>query len=169
MDPQAFVEIGTVTGAHGVKGLVRVQSHAGGPGLLAPGKTLWLKEKSGVRRVRVTSSAPHGAALLLGIEGIFDRNAAQALQGRALLIRRKDLPPAGPGEYYWVDLIGLSVTTREGAPLGALVSIIPTGANDVYVVQDGAGKETLVPALDWVVLDINLETRAMVVDLPEGL
>jgi 16S rRNA processing protein RimM len=72
------------------------------------------------------------------------------------------------GEYYQFQLIGLAVETKDGERLGTLRSIFETGGNDVYVVDCG-GKELLVPAIEDVVCEIDLENNRMIVDLPEGL
>jgi len=76
------------------------------------------------------------------------------------------------GTYYWSDLIGLSVFSKDEDYIGRLTAILPTGSNDVYVVANvvqGHKKEVLIPALESVVVDIDLEKRVMHVDLPEGL
>ena len=70
--------------------------------------------------------------------------------------------------YFWFDLIGMAVFTTTGEYLGRLESIIETGSNDVYVVQDGK-EEVLVPALESVVVDVDIEANRMQVELPEGL
>ena len=72
------------------------------------------------------------------------------------------------GTYYWVDLIGIGVFTTEKEYLGRIESIVETGSNDVYVVKNGE-REILIPALETVVLDIDLGKKQMQVDLPEGL
>jgi len=107
--------------------------------------------------------------LLMKIEGVHDREAAKAFAGKKLWIKKSDLPQLADDAYYWFDLIGMTVVTVEGETLGRLENILPTGSNDVYVVQNDAGRETLVPALDSVVLEVNLGSGRMVVDLPEGL
>jgi len=78
------------------------------------------------------------------------------------------LPELGEDTHLWFDLIGMAVYTTEDKYLGRIESIIETGSNDVYVVQDHE-KEVLIPALESVVVDIDLEHKRMRVDLPEGL
>jgi 16S rRNA processing protein RimM len=81
---------------------------------------------------------------------------------------REQLPELSEGEFYWCDLLGLTVKTDRGEILGLLTNIITTGSNDVYVVKDDK-RECLIPALDDVVLDINLDDGIMTVSPPEGL
>lgn len=111
---------------------------------------------------------PHSKNALVCFKGITDCNAAEGLVGSQLFIAKAELPELEAGIYYWFDLIGLEVFTTEEKYLGRIESIIETGSNDVYVVKtDGA--EILVPALESVVLSIDLKGKRMQVDLPEGL
>jgi 16S rRNA processing protein RimM len=92
----------------------------------------------------------------------------QRLVNAELLVERKRMPEPEEGDYYWVDLIGLSVFTMEGAFLGILEFIFPTGSNDVFVVKNEK-TEKLIPALESVVKKIDLVEKTMTVQLPEGL
>jgi 16S rRNA processing protein RimM len=76
------------------------------------------------------------------------------------------LPPTDPNEFYWYQLIGLEVVNSEGERLGILEEIIETGSNDVYVVRRGE-EEILIPAIEDVVREVDLQRRLMTVDLPE--
>lgn len=107
--------------------------------------------------------------LLLQIENIDDRKAAEAFAGKEIWIKKSDLPTTEEGTYYWFDLIGLTVITTAGEILGRLENILTTGSNDVYVVRNTEGREILVPALETVVVEIDVAQKQMRVDLPEGL
>jgi 16S rRNA processing protein RimM len=114
----------------------------------------------------------HTKTVLLSLKGIENRTQAEALVGSALYIEKKSLPELKDGDYYWFDLIGLTVFSVEGEYIGRVASIMPTGSNDVYIVKDEAGgrqKETLIPALASVVVSIDLEKKTMQVDLPDEL
>jgi 16S rRNA processing protein RimM len=106
---------------------------------------------------------------LLQIENIDDRRAAEAFAGKEIWIKKSDLPTTEEGTYYWFDLIGLTVITTAGEILGKLDNILATGSNDVYVVRNAEGREILVPALETVVLEVDVAQKQMRVDLPEGL
>lgn len=107
--------------------------------------------------------------LLLQIENIDNRKAAEAFAGKEIWIKKSDLPTTEEGTYYWFDLIGLTVITTAGEILGRLENILTTGSNDVYVVRNTEGREILVPALETVVVEIDVAQKQMRVDLPEGL
>ena len=102
------------------------------------------------------------------MEGIDTRNSAESWIGAELFIEKTTLPQLEEGTYYWFEIIGLSVCDVEGAYLGRVESILPTGSNDVYVVTDHEN-EILIPAIESVVLDIDLEKGRMAVAVPEGL
>jgi 16S rRNA processing protein RimM len=93
---------------------------------------------------------------------------AEALIGADMFIPETELPALDEDTYYWFELIGLEVYTTEEDYLGRITSIFETGSNDVYVVKDKK-REVLIPALESVVIDIDLELKRMRVDLPEGL
>lgn len=94
--------------------------------------------------------------------------AVLALRGKPVYVREKAVPPPPEDTYYYYQVLGMKVVTVEGEEVGAVTDILATGANDVYVVKR-EGKETLVPAIADVVVEVDVERRRMVVDLPEGL
>ena len=107
-----------------------------------------------------------------GAEGVEDRDGAAAWVGADIAVPRDALPPAAEDEYYWVDLIGMAVYDTDEQYIGRIVDIIPTGANDVYVVKNKTkdeNAEILIPAIESVVLEIDFENKTMRVELPEGL
>jgi len=99
----------------------------------------------------------------MSVQGIADRESAEVLRGTVVRIDREQAAPLEEGEFYQFELLGLEVETEEGQRVGNLVEIIETGANDVYVVRDEQGKDTLYPALKDVVPVVDLETRKMIV------
>ena len=86
--------------------------------------------------------------------------------------RRRDFKELPTGEYYWFQVIGLNVYDQDGRHYGQVEDIIETGSNDVYVVRDGSregSKEILIPMIDWVVKNIDLEEKKLIFDNVEGL
>ena len=160
--------IGKVTGVHGIKGFVKVHSFSRSLESFSPGKTLRLGDGEGQGAwYTIVKASPHKKGLLVLFKGV-DRNHAETLVGKELLMSRSDLPPPEEGTYYWQDLVGLAVTDKTRGVIGVVDHLFATGSNDVIVVKAG-DKETLVPALAWVVIDVDLEGKTMLVDLPEGL
>jgi 16S rRNA processing protein RimM len=170
MPENPLMPIGQVVGAHGINGAVKIHYFDAQHGAPISGGVLRLISPRGQEALYTVAWArPHKRSFLVGLAGIADRSQAESLAGARIVVRRFELPEIEEADtHYWVDLIGLDVYTAEDRYLGRIKQIIPTGSNDVYVVSDKRA-ETLVPALKGVVLDVNLETNTMRVDLPEGL
>lgn len=164
-----FVSIGKIKGLHGLEGNVTVFSDSGLTSSYESGSSLIVRhthEDQGCSYI-VQWAKPHKKGILLKFKGM-DRQTAEACVGADLLIHKSDLPELEADSYYWFELVGLKVYTAENDYLGVLSSIIPTGSNDVYVVQKDT-KEILLPAISSVIQTIDLETARMIVTLPEGL
>lgn len=105
--------------------------------------------------VRLLGARLHGGQALLRLEGVVDRDAAEALRGTLVRISGSQAKPLEEGEFYHYQLIGLAVFLEDGTPLGELSEIIESGEVDVYVVRRPDGGEDLFPALHDVVLEID--------------
>lgn len=161
-DPEQLVVVGEIVGVYGVKGWSRIRSYT------QPLDNIfrylpWNIGKIGAwSEISLAEGRQHGRGLVARIAGIEDRDAAAGLQGRLIAVRRSQLPDRAD-EFYWADLEGLEVITREGVQLGVVDHLIETGANDVLVVK--GERERLVPFLrDQVVLEIDLKSGRMIVD-----
>lgn len=159
-----FVAVGRIISVRGVSGEVLVEPLTDFPDRFRPGSRLWLEG----RPVDVEASAPRRGRLGVKLAGVDSRERAEALRGRLLEVPESGLWELEPGTYYRFQLLGMTVVDRDGRPLGVLADILETGANDVYVVNGEAG-ELLVPAVDDVVLEVDVASRRMVVDLPGQL
>lgn len=173
MEKKGFLLIGKIVGAHGVKGNIKAHSYAESLSVFEREKSILVVNAKGFEKTfKINWVKPHGRAVLLSLNGIDNRDLAETLVGSELFVKRDRLPKLVDGSYYWFDIIGLAVFTTDDNYLGLVESIIPTGSNDVYVVKDarkGRDNEILIPAIESVVLKIDLEQKRMVVDLPEGL
>jgi 16S rRNA processing protein RimM len=169
----AFILVGRVTGAHGIRGGLRIHSYAESIALYRVGEAIRVALPDGSDRIMIVAWVrPHGRGLRLGLESVCDRNQAECLVGASLYVDKSRLPVLEEDTYYWHELIGLQVYDTAGALLGSLSEVIPTPANDVYVVNkevDGCSRELLIPAIAAVVRSIDLKSGTMVVDPPDGL
>ena len=164
--------MGKIVGAHGIKGALKVYSYAESVSSFRPGSSVILKSEDSEQAFVIAWVKPHHKTVLVAFEGVTNRNRAEELIGLELFMAWDSLETLEEGAYYWSDIIGLSVFTIENEYLGRVTSVIQTGSNDVYVVKDEEGQdsaEILVPALEWVVREIDLDQKVMRVDLPEGL
>jgi len=164
-----LILLGKIVATHGIRGQLRVVPYSGLFDTFLAVKTVTLKDATGrLLPQDISAATVHGKKLLLAFEGYGDINQVQHLVGCELYVSRDQLPVPEDDEYYWHDLIGLTVVTEDGQQLGILESIIETGSNDVYVVKSSA-REYLVPALAEVVTSIDLDRKVMTVAPFEGL
>jgi 16S rRNA processing protein RimM len=130
---------------------------------------VWVYAGEQHKPLRIASVRWHREALLIAFEGVNSREAAEELRSELVFVTTDDRPPLPEGEYYHHQLLGLQVKTVEGQLLGVLQEILETGANDVYVIDRPEGGELLLPAIESVVQEVDLDQRVMIVRLLEGL
>lgn len=154
--------MGRIVAPFGVRGWIKVRPQTeSADGLLAY-RTWWLAAQDEWRAHRLLEGRVQGTDLVARLEGIEDRDRAAQLRGSQIAVPRSELPPAPEGEYYWSDLIGLSVVNREGVQLGRVAEIFATGANDVLVVR--GERERLIPFIGPVVVEVNIEASVLTLD-----
>ncbi|MBA3027390.1 MAG: 16S rRNA processing protein RimM [Desulfobacteraceae bacterium] len=166
---QKLLPIGKICGVHGIKGNLRVKTYTETSTLFSTGQTLFIKDRAGgINLFEVAWAEPYKQGFRVAFKDVPDRNSAERLVGLDIFIDQDELPELEEGNYYWANLIGMAVWTKDNRLIGHIESIIETGANDVYVVRENQN-ETLIPAIESVVLEIDLKKNAMTVALPEGL
>ncbi len=166
-----YLVVGRVLKPHGVRGEVRVEIVTGYPERLGQHAAFYLAHPhspEAVRRYPVEQLRLHQDVALLKLEGCDDRNAADGLRGMLVQIPIEDAVPLEEGEYYLYQVVGVQVETEDGEPLGQVVQVLDTGANDVYVVRGPRG-EVLLPAIKDVVLELDLDAQCLVVRLMPGM
>ena len=166
--------VGRVVKAHGITGELVVDVRTDDPGeRFAPGSVLLLKPRArdqGSREVVVDSVRPHGGRLLVRLDGVVDRDGAEALRGGLFVIDSAELPPiADPDEFYDHQLEGLAVRTVDGHEVGSVVEVLHTGAGELLSVRAGEGREVLVPFVGAIVTSVSLVDGVIEIDPPEGL
>ncbi|HID81212.1 MAG TPA: ribosome maturation factor RimM [Chromatiales bacterium] len=156
--------VGRITGVFGVKGWVKVFSHTQpkeniltySPWLLKQNQNEW-------QEVDLVAGHRQGKGIVASLEGCTDRDQAAALKGADIAIRNEQLASLAKDEFYWADLIGLTVLNQENLLLGKVESLIETGANDVLVVR--GEQEVLIPfAMPQIIKQIDLDAGQMIVD-----
>lgn len=161
------VIIGRVAGAHGVDGELKVNDDGALEGMTLDSVVIDPDGKA-PRALKVLGMRRHGRALLMRVDGVDSRDEARALSGLDIGVDASQLGEPPPGEYYRFDLVGMSVFTELGTLLGEVVEVMATGANDVFVVRGERG-EALIPAIDDVVVGVDIGARRMVIRPMEGL
>jgi 16S rRNA processing protein RimM len=158
--------IGRVVRPHGLVGEVEVHVLTDFPDRFDMLKTVYLGEDH--TPVVIESQRGHGRRILLKFAGCDARGDAEKLRRKLVYVPVEEAVPLGEGEYYLHEIVGLQTWTTEGEYLGRVEEVIDTGSNDVYVVRDGV-RETLIPALSDVVLNIDIEQGRIEVRLMKGL
>jgi len=167
MGKTASFTIGKVTGVHGLGGNLKVWSFAESIETFRPGRIVLLKfENEEGTAYTITRATPHKKGILMNLEGVDNRNLAEALVGKEIVIERDQLPEPEEDTWYWQDLIGLEVIDERLGKIGTITEIFPTNANDILVVKQGE-TETLVPMHRQFVRSVDLDTDTVCVDLPE--
>lgn len=137
--PEDLVVVGYVTGAYGVAGWVRVKPFSADADALLGTRRWWLsapgpalvEAASDVRDVDMLQAKSHGGDVVAQLMGVVGRDAAEALKGAQVQISRNHFPALSDDEFYWIDLIGLSVQNLRGEPLGVVSDLMDNGAHPI--------------------------------------
>lgn len=156
-----IVVMGRIGAPYGLKGWVHVQSFAEPESNILSYKTWYLKIKHEWQPIEVLSARAHGKNFVASLAGYETIEKADLIKLAEIGVPRSALPDLPADQFYWADLIGLTVVTEEGVVLGQLDHLVETGANDVLVVK-GETREHWIPyILDDYVLSVDLEARVM--------
>ena len=165
-----YILLGKISGVHGIKGWVKVFSHTS-PRVKITEYSQWYlrskKDQSWVSR-KLIEGKIQGKNIIAHLDGVNFRDEAEALVGTEIAIHKDQLEVLAENEYFWRDLIGLSVETIAGEKLGQIDWLFNTGSNDVIVIKDTESaelKEHLLPfVFDDVIKSVDIDNSLMVVD-----
>ncbi|KPN73810.1 MULTISPECIES: ribosome maturation factor RimM [Neisseria] len=162
-DTQQRVAMGYIKGVFGIKGWLKIAADTEYTDSLLDYPE-WQLSKDG-RRLNVTLEAGKivNGELQVKFEGINDRDEAFALRGYTIEIPRESFAPAEEGEYYWADLVGMTVVNTENITLGTVKNLMETGAHDVLVV-DGDYGQKLIPFVSHFIGNVDSENRIITAD-----
>jgi 16S rRNA processing protein RimM len=164
-EKREIVPLGHISGVHGINGWVKIYS------LTEPREAIfeyqpWLVGDK-LEAIQIEQGRKHGKHLIALLETVKDRDQAEGLVNRQIAIYRDQLPELSEQEFYWADLVGLTVQLEDGMNLGTIRSMLATGANDVMVVQGvlQGERERLIPFVPGqYVISVDLGKRLVVVD-----
>lgn len=162
-----YLVVGFLRRAHGVRGEIIMDVHTDFPERLRSGRKLFVGEEH--KPVTLSGARPHAKGILVKLKGVETPEDVIPFRNQWVYVKSTDVPALPDGKLYKHELFGFAVVDENGNALGELVEIIETGANDVYVVRNEAGKEILLPAISSVVLETDRARRLMRVHLLEGL
>ncbi|WP_246042101.1 ribosome maturation factor RimM [Cohnella pontilimi] len=172
MAEDRLLNVGKIVNTHGVRGEVRVWPQTDFPEVRfkSGNKLLLIPPESGESvTVEIQTAREQKNVYILKLKGFDEINEVEKFKGWDLKVGESDRVPLSEGEYYVRDIVGCSVVTEEGEPLGTITDVLTPGANDVWVVKRPGGKELLLPVIDDVVLDVDVAAKTVKVHLMEGL
>jgi 16S rRNA processing protein RimM len=161
--------IGSIVGAHGLRGEVKVQSFSDLPGRFAMLDSVLLgSTPKRARSVPVSISSEHGPRVIMHVEDCHDRDAAEALIGLNIYVEEERMEAPPDGRHFIHDLIGCAVRTASGESRGTVRDVMLLPANDIYVVEY-QGREVLIPAVPAIVTQVDTTNRTITVEPIYGL
>ncbi|OGX61798.1 MAG: ribosome maturation factor RimM [Paenibacillus sp. RIFOXYA1_FULL_44_5] len=169
---EQMYNVGKIVNTHGIKGELKVISQTDFPEeRFAKGSSLIMIDPAQKMKlnVEVEASRLHKNTIIVKLVGYDNINDVEKYKGWMLKVSSERLLDLGEGEFYFHEIIGCRVVTDEGLELGTVQEIISTGANDVWVIQPEKGKQLLIPYIDDVVLQVNIEQKEIKIHVLEGL
>ncbi|BBL23456.1 ribosome maturation factor RimM [Comamonas terrigena NBRC 13299] len=172
--PADAVEVGRIADAWGIKGWFKVISYSSDAEVLLTAKNWYLlpaekgaKHFTGTVLLPVKQARTHSDSIVATAAAVGDRNAAETLRGARIFVSRTAFPAADEGEFYWVDLLGLSVVNREGVAMGVVKDLLATGPQTTLVLaydEGGKERERMIPFVDAYVDKVDLAGKSILVD-----
>ena len=160
-----IIKLGKITAPQGIKGEVRVYPYTDKPTRFSEIEAVLLNG----RRCRIEKARYMKNMAILKLEGIDDRNAAEAMRSRELLLPREELWKQPEDTYFVDDLVGCAVVSEDGAPVGTLKTIHSRPAQDLYEIERADGSVFLLPAVKEFIKDVKTDEKIIVIHLIEGL
>lgn len=160
-----ILELGKVVNTHGIRGEIKIQPWCDDPEIFDTLDYIYIGgEKYEIRRSRF-----HKNCIIAQVEGVNNINEAELMRNKIVTIEREALGELPEGTYYIADLEGLEVRTADGKILGNIKEVIRTGSNDVYVLDNDEKKPILIPVIEQVVKEVNIDGGYVEVELMKGL
>lgn len=163
-----FLAVGLLRKPHGLHGEMVMSVWTDFPERLQPGMKVFVGEEH--QNLNIHSVRWHRQDLLISFQDYSNPEEIGVLRNQVLFVHRDAIPPLDEDEYYFHELIGLQVVQHEsGESIGIITDILETGANDVFVVRGKNGQEILIPDIDEVILEINIENQEIRIQSLPGL
>ncbi|CAM3717427.1 ribosome maturation factor RimM [Polynucleobacter antarcticus] len=174
-----LIELGAVQDAQGLQGQIKIRPHAADPVTLLSSKEVWLslipRRGAGVcdshaqallTLYQVRQAKMHSGTVVMTLDGVTDRDQAEALKGARILVGRDVFPKIDKDSYYWVDLIGCTAVNLQEEVLGEVIDITENGAHGVIAIGDSETKtvKQLVPFVKSVVQNVDLAHKRITLD-----
>ena len=163
------LEVGQIVNTFGIKGFVKVYPYVDDISRFDNLKKVYIKSKKIDKELPIEEVIYHKNMVLIKFKGIETVEEAEKLKNAYVEIDRADAIPLEEGQYFIADLLGLDVYLDTGEKLGVLEDIYNTGSSDIYVVKNELGKQFLLPYIDDVIKQIDIDEGKITVHIIEGL
>lgn len=160
-----ILELGKVVNTHGIRGELKIQPWCDDPEIFNELEYIYI----GGKRYNITRSRFHKTCEIVAVEGINNINEAELLKNQIVTVERDMLGELPDGTYYIADILGLEVRSADERVLGVIDNVISTGSNDVYEVKRDGKKPLLLPVIDEVINEVNIDDGYVSVTLIKGL
>lgn len=164
-----YLEIGKIVNTSGLKGLLKISPLTDDITRFEDLDIIYIQKAKDLIEFKIQEVKYSKNMVLLKLEGIDTIEEAEKYRNCYIKINRKDAVELEDNSYFIVDIIGSEVFTEEGEDLGKVVDVFQTGSNDVYTVKNLEGKEILLPAIEDVIKNIDIENKKIVIHLMDGL
>ncbi len=163
--PSNLIDMGYIANAFGIQGWVKIKVATATADSLANYPQIYLKLPNGaVTSYKIVQSFAKDGVLHANLDGVADRDSAFALRGAKVAVSRDEFPDLDYDEYYWVDLIGMSVINTHEEQLGMVSNLLETGANDVLVVTQAGSEQRLIPFVAQYIKTVDNKSRRITVE-----
>lgn len=167
---ERMFDVGKIVNTHGIRGEVKVQRITDFEERFQVGNKLYIVSNNSLPlEVEIASHRVHKQLDLLSFKGYDNINDVTLFIGSFLKIKEDQQTELPEGEYYYHEIIGCLVKTTNGDNIGEIYDIFPTGANDVWVVKPKKGKDILIPYIEDIVKQVDVETKQVIIEPMEGL
>ena len=161
--------IGTIAGTFGNKGDLKILPLINPPEILLELKSIFIEDLNGSKQeFTVLRAKRHKNIFIFALEGIDDMNVAEDLCDLSIFVSSLDFKKLKKNEYFYHDLEGLTAYTEDGMEIGKIDHIIQ-GGNDILVIKNASGEEIMVPFVDEIVPEVNLQEKTITVNAIDGL
>ncbi|KGP73969.1 ribosome maturation factor RimM [Pontibacillus yanchengensis] len=170
MEEQLFT-VGKVVNTHGVRGEVRVIKITDFEDRFQPGKIVYWKDENdqNITKLTIDGHRMHKNFHLLHFQGYDGLNDVEPFKGGSLSITQEQQTPLDEGEFYYHEIIGCHVVTTDGEEVGTVKEILSPGANDVWVVKRKQQKDAMIPYIEQIVQEVDMERQQIIINPMEGL
>jgi len=167
--PAPLVPLGRLVNTHGVRGELRFLPFSFPCHTLHPGLTIFLQDEDGQPHgYTVERARPRAPFVLVKLIGVDSLDHAETLREKVIAVDETVLPPLKDGEFYYYQVVGLTVRTTKGVEVGEIAHVFFSGGHDVWVVRQGE-KEYLIPVTEEIVRSIDLSSRQAIIEPLAGL